>query len=318
MSQVGWLSVLAVLVGCAAEPEASAMRPFACGLVACASGVDFVVHLPTTLTPRAVTACRSGICAHAAFDAEPKYDTIHGAEGDDDGPLAVARCPSVELRASFDRGIVDVWMSFSDRVGSRCRQGHPADGERFELRVEFAEGPPLVFERYVLFGEPFYPNGAACDAPEGYFCKQAVFEIWPGSQSGLVCSGLARESGVLLRAKAGWRATDLEGATVKTCRNDLCAAEWLAQFPCASGATWVNVAPYPTLAWICEEGRVDAFSAAVPGDPATLRDGDRYQLTVTKSGKTLFSGEKRVTYDRSWPNGALCDAYPQLVATVDL
>lgn len=102
------------------------------------------------------------------------------------------------------------------------------------------------------------------------------------------------------------------------CRNSTCALHRFDRFPCYPGGEWLASAPFPTIGWSCVNGRVDAFEVGIAADPATLRDGDVYRLSLTKAGKTLFTGEKRVVYDRSWPNGERCDAYPQLNAVVEL
>jgi len=166
--------------------------------------------------------------------------------------------------------------------------------------------------------EPFYPNGRECDEPHGYFCRRAVYHVWPASQSGLVCPGLPTESGAQLRAHVGLGAEDLAGAAVRVCRNGLCATHTFDRFPCYAGVGSVDSSPFPILDWTCEDGRVDLLTATILADPAVLRDDDRYRLDISKAGKILFEAEQRVRYARAWPNGERCDAYPQTTASVDL
>jgi hypothetical protein len=285
------------------DPPAGA-DGYGCTAVGCTSGVTWVVHLPTAVTygtsdDYSATICHEGDCA----TAEPiPYDA------------AFAIGTTFRADVSFfalQQGTVEVYVSVP---------GHGVDGEAYDLFLAGPNGVDVVsLERRAILGEPYYPNGRRCDEPQGYWCRGARFDVWPGSASDLTCTGYPVVGGAEMRIGSTFRPSQWAYASLTFCRDDLCASTTFDAFPCYPGSVVFGGA-IAQVVWDCENGEVSNVVVSSSEDPVRLTNGDRYHVYFTNptGTKTFYEWQGIATYDETYPNGPVCDAHPSRTATFDL
>ena len=291
----------ALLISAAAPLSASCTRAASCDFKGCTTGTTFTARLAiatAALDAADVKVCRNDACSSrgdalaSGTSAAPTAFALRGA---------LAGTGKIE---TIDAATSRLTITLDDPGATQ------ADGDRYALTVrDAATGATLyAIERAVLYERAPVPDG--CEAR----CTKAQVRVYPSSASGLTCSAHACAAGLTLRGETRVARHDMEGGTLRVCRNAACAGLTIGALPTATSDQSAFVVHGAVDAAIVISLSADAafgVTVSVPADPADLADGDAYQVELLNpvSGRVLGFAMP-VTYTESFPDGAECDVVP--------
>jgi hypothetical protein len=260
-----------------------------------------VTHVQTTpeaLTKAQVTFCINDACSNATFQKPddaglvPPTATTGIVHGQLTGPIS----------GTLDMAPDEAGWTILDVGPEIYPLENTHDGDRYGIRVVGADGVALIdFTRGVRYTTTVQPNGPSCEPT----CKTGEVNVWPTSASGLTCDANGYESGATLTI-----ATDFGAAgsadILRACRNDTCLEIALSQ----SATSKIKNDQARPLRFFYGLS-TGTLTMHIDGEPATLKDGDRYRLSMLSAkGDVLGEIDEVATYAVSFPNGAECDPYP--------
>jgi hypothetical protein len=165
-----------------------------------------------------------------------------------------------------------------------------------------------AFDRAVRYDRAPVPDG--CEAR----CTEAEVRVYPSSPSGLTCSAHACAAGLTLRGTTRVARHDMEGGTLRVCRNATCAGLTIGALPTATtdqSAFVVHGALDAAIVISLTADAVFGVTVVITADPADLADGDAYQVELLNSVSGRVLGfAMPVTYAESFKDGAECDVVP--------
>lgn len=294
------------------RPEEKQPPTIVCTLAACSSGASLELHVPrdpALLADAKISVCHNRICASVVFPTPFKLDPndppFHGRLV---GPLATGVTSSDVKVTQLSEG----WSLISVREQA---SGPHSDGDLYSIVVTDGRGSELLHvDRRVEFAD-FYPNGPACDKVP---CRIASLDLWPSSESGLSCDGRGCSAVATFAGKLPVQPAALAGATVKACRNESCADAVIDEEFASSDnfATRLRGALTGSFSFR-GDGASNSYTIRVHGEPAALKNGDRYRVSIVTADHTkLLDQDRRITYDESYPNRHRCDAVSCKVASI--
>jgi hypothetical protein len=288
-----------------------------CSTPVCANGATFAVRLNAAYAAVAraeITLCRNDACGTRA-----------AASGADAGPTrgtAFAIAGAVEGSGVFEDlggGTLRLTVTATDALTTAL-----TDGDHYTLSVvdPGAPGPQptrttlLQFDRSLIY-ERVTPNGPECG------CRAAFVRVYPTSASGLTCTGRTCTTGIDIHGHMDVATTDVDGATLKVCRNATCAGTKLQGIVPTrqdQGAVFnVHGALDMSLSLNLAANGVYTVDVHVDADPADLAQGDRYVVEIRNpSDGLIFGFDRPVTYDEAFPDGVECDVVPCRTASVSV
>ena len=294
----------AALLGAAASAlSASCTRAESCDFKACTTGTTFAARLaiaPATLDGADLEVCRNGACSS-------RGDAIASGSGTSAGRTAFAlrgALAGTGTLETVDAATSRLTITLDDPGATQ------ADGDRYALTVRDASTGATLYaiDRAVLYDRPPVPDGCAAR------CTQAQVRVYPSSASGLTCTAHACLAGLTLRGTTRVARHDMEGGTLRVCRNAACAGLTIGALPTATTDQAAFVVHGAVDAAIVISLSADAafgVTVVINADPADLADGDAYQVELLNpvSGRVLGFAMP-VTYAASFPDGAECDVVP--------
>jgi hypothetical protein len=289
------LSLLALDAGCFPEADCNAV---------CETTFGVSAHVPGTaasLGGASVTFCRNGACASATFAAASDAGTVTSA--------ALTGAPfSADAQVSDGRdgfSVVGISLHVSGLTLS--------DGDVYSVKVADSTGKTLLdVSRPVT-----YDVVKSCGATT---CQEYSMDVYPSSVSGITCGDKSCISGATLSGTLTSSDTH-DPVTVSLCRNTTCGSLVTGLPASASDGVQGNVSG-PLGAGVdiqqAQSGQKFPFQIYVYDVPAALSDADTYTLTITHGATTLASWSGLAPYQKSFPNGPQCDAFPCRMATIDV
>jgi hypothetical protein len=155
-----------------------------------------------------------------------------------------------------------------------------------------------------------------------FTCTSANLDLYPTTQSGLLCSGSICNASVTLNGSLV--TADLTTpVAVAACRNAACGSVTLplpvsatdggGELPSqamidAGFPAQVGIGPGTGHTYPIQVLRMD--------ETAALADGDVYSFTVTQGARPLLMWSGPVKYTTTWSNGSSCDPFPCRTATI--
>lgn len=264
----------------------------------CFSSFEITAHVPrsaSALQGGRVTLCRSEGCASGTIrgDADGGSDYYFNLTGADNPGIVLVD----------DEG--DGYTKLTLQLGVS-----PVKGDSYAVTVTAPDGSVLLkVSRPVSFT-------TVTEGCPSVTCYQAALDVYPTSQSGLLCGAAGCTGGIVLHASLV-TADGTDPVTVTACRNGACGSVTVP-LPATSTdggfeppSVGTIVTGYPGQVSITS-GPSQDYSMQVyrTDDSAALANGDAYSLTVTQGQSTLVSWAAPVTYVETYPDGEPCDAVP--------